>query len=112
MNPKQDHAGLFERNPALNGNLPEVLVQRQHDTAFGFGQVQKGGVVPSGAIGPGPKHIMKAGAKRLDDRFRKVLVSQETHLRWNRIGLVFVGQVAGIGQAGEDILSRQAGIVR
>ena len=71
INPKQDHARLFERNPALNGNLPEVLVQRQHDTAFGFGQVQKGGVVPSGAIGPGPPHIVAADARASMSGFGK-----------------------------------------
>jgi hypothetical protein len=31
------------------------------------------------------------GTKCLDDRLRKVLISEEAHLRWNRIGLVFVG---------------------
>jgi hypothetical protein len=36
------------------------------------------------------------GAKRVNNRPRKVLVSEESHLRRNRIGLVFVGQVAGI----------------
>ena len=42
--------------------------------------------------------------------------AEEAHLPWkwvgwNRIGLVFVGQVAGLGQAGENVVSRQAGIV-
>ncbi len=40
MNSKQDDARLFDRNPALNGNLPEVLIQRQYDARFGFGEVQ------------------------------------------------------------------------
>jgi hypothetical protein len=35
-------------------------------------------------------------AKLLDARLRKVLVSKDAHLRWNRIALVFVGQVAGV----------------
>ena len=95
----------------MNGNLPEVLVERQHDTRFGFGQVQKNNVFPSGAISPGPKDIVAAAAKCLDDWPRKVLVSKEAHLRWNRIGLVLVGQVAGVRQAGEDVLSRQSGVV-
>ena len=54
---------------------------------------------------------MILGAKCLDNRPRKVFVSEKPHLHWNRIGLVFVGQVAGVGQAGENILSRQARIV-
>jgi hypothetical protein len=39
MNSEQNDAGLFERDPALNGNLPEVLVQRQQDARVGFGEV-------------------------------------------------------------------------
>jgi len=96
MRAKQDDARLFERNPALHGNLPEVLVERQHNTRFGFGQIQKDNVFLSHAISPGPKDIVAAGAKGLDDWLRKVLVSKEAHLRWNRIGLVLVGQVAGV----------------
>jgi len=111
MNPEQNNAGLFERNAALNGNLPEVLIQRQYDARLRFGNVQKDKILPSGAISQGPKDIMAIGAKRLDERPRKVLVSEEAHLCWNRIGLVFVRQVAGIGQAGENVLSRQPGIV-
>ena len=68
MSAKQDDARLFERNPALNGNLPEVLVQCQHDAGLGFGEVRKDRILPSGAIGPGPKHIMAADAKSLDRR--------------------------------------------
>ena len=96
VNSEQNDAGLFERDPALNGNLPEVLIQRQHDARFGFGEVQQDNVFPSSAISPGPTDIVAVGAKRFDNRPRKVLVSQEAHLRRNRIGLVFVGQVAGV----------------
>lgn len=46
-----------------------------------------------------------------DNRLGEVLVSEQAHLRWNRIGLVFVGQVAGVRQAGENILSRQARVI-
>ena len=96
MDPKQDDAGSFERNSALYSNLPEVLIQRQHDARFGFGEVQEDSILPSAAIGPSPKYIAAVGAKRIDNRLRKVLVGQETHLRGNRKGLVFVGQVAGV----------------
>ena len=80
MSAKQDDARLFERNPALNGNLPEVFVQRQHDAGLGFGEVQKDRVFPPDAIGPSPKHIMAAGGKGLDDRLREVLVSEQALL--------------------------------
>jgi hypothetical protein len=80
MSSKQDDARLFERNPALHGNLPEVLVQHQQDAGLGFGKIQQDGILPSGAIGPGPKHIMAAGAKGLDDRLREVLVSEQALL--------------------------------
>ena len=75
MKPKQDDTGLFERNPPLNGNLPGVLVERQHDARLGFRKVQEDSVLSFGASGPGPKHIMILGAKRLDNRPRKVFVS-------------------------------------
>ena len=39
MYPKQDNAGLLERNPALNGNLPKVLIQREDDARLGFSEV-------------------------------------------------------------------------
>lgn len=95
----------------MDGNLPEVPIQRQHDARFGFGQIQQGGILPTGAIGSSPKHVVAIGAKRLDNRLRKVLGGEEAPLRGNRIGLVFAGQVAGVEQAGEDILPRQARIV-
>jgi hypothetical protein len=31
------------------------------------------------------------GSKRLNDGFRKVLVGEEAHLRWNGERLIFVG---------------------
>ena len=111
MGSKQDDTRLFEWNPALNGNLPEVLVQYQHDAGLGLGKIQQDGILPSGAIGPGPAHIVAGGAESLDDRLGKVLVGEQAHLSWKRVGLVFVGQVTGIRQTGENVVSRQAGIV-
>jgi hypothetical protein len=81
VNPEENHAGPLEWNPALNGNLPEVFAQRQHDTTFRLGAVEKGRILRSGAIGPSPKHIVAVGAKRLDNRLREILVSQNTQLR-------------------------------
>ena len=68
MSAKQDDARLFEWNPALHGNLPEVLVQCQHDAGLGLGKIQQDGILPSGAIGPGPPHKVAADGKSLDRR--------------------------------------------
>ena len=75
----------------------------------GFGKVQESNVLPSGAIGRA-QSAHDPRAKCLDNRPQS-FVSEKPHLHWNRIGLVFVGQVAGVGQAGENILSRQARVV-
>ena len=40
MNPEQYDTRLFKRRPALKGNLPEILIKRQHDARFGFGAFQ------------------------------------------------------------------------
>jgi hypothetical protein len=63
MNPEQNHAGMFQRSPALNGDLTEVLVERQYDSLFGFGEIQKVDVFPAGAIGAGPKDVVAGGAE-------------------------------------------------
>lgn len=76
VNSEQNDSGLFRRDPALNGKLPEVLIQRQHNPSFGFGQCQEDNVLPSGTVSPGPKDIVAFGAKRLDSRPRKVLVGE------------------------------------
>ncbi len=81
MNSEQNDPGYCEWASTLNCNLPEVLVERQHDARFGFGQVQKDYVFPSSAISAGPKDIVAVGAKCLDDRLRKILISEEAHLR-------------------------------
>lgn len=111
MDPKQDHTRLFERNPALQRDLPEVLVEGQQDARLGFGDVQQIRILQAAAIGPGPHYVMASGAKGVDEGFREVLVSEESHLRRDRVGFVFVGQIAGIGQAGENVFVRQAWII-
>jgi hypothetical protein len=37
--------------------------------------------------------------KTFDERSRKVLVCEKTHLRGNRVGAVLVREIAGVGQA-------------
>jgi hypothetical protein len=96
VNPEQNDAGLCQRDPTLNCDLPEVLIERQNDACFEFGQVQKDCVFPSSAISAGPKDVVAIGTKCLDDLLRKVLVCEEAHLHRNRKCLVFVGQVAGV----------------
>jgi hypothetical protein len=39
MNSEQNDSRLFQRVAALNGDLPEVLVEGQHDTRLGLGPI-------------------------------------------------------------------------
>ncbi len=80
MNSKPDYAGLFERNPALNGNLPEVLIQSQQNPGFRFGELKKFSILPSSAMRPGPTHVVAIGAQRLYGRLRKIFIGKESHL--------------------------------
>jgi len=41
MNSEQNNPGLFQWTSTLNGDLPKVLVKRQHDAGFGFRQIQQ-----------------------------------------------------------------------
>jgi hypothetical protein len=111
MDSEQNDTGLFQRFSPLNGDLPEVLVERQYDTRFRLGQVQEDDVLRSREIRPGPQNIVTVGSKSLDDRLREVLVGEEAHLRWNRVRLVFVGEIAGVRQTGKDVVSGQARVV-
>jgi hypothetical protein len=96
MSSEQNNPGLFQRASTLNGDLPEVFVQRQHDARFGFRQIQQENVFCSREIRAGPQNIVPPGSKRLYDRLRKVLVGEEAHLRWNGERLVFVREIAGV----------------
>jgi hypothetical protein len=96
----------------LDGNLPEVLIEREYDASFAFCQLQKPNVLPSSTACPLPKDIVSVGAQRNNNRPRLVLVSEYARLRRNRIGFVFVGQTAGVRQAGKNVVSRQPGVVR
>jgi len=111
MDSEQNYPGSFQRTPALNGDLPEVLIERQHEACFGFRQIQQGDVACSGEIRAGPQNVVAIRSKLLYDRLRKVLVDEDAHLRWNRERLVFVGEIARVRQTCEDVLSRQARVV-
>lgn len=108
MNAEQNDSGLFQRGSALNGDLPEVLIERQQDARFGFRQIQQDGVFCSREMRAGPQDIVPLGSKRLNDWLRKVLVCKDAHLRGNWERLIFVGQIAGVRQTSENVLSRQA----
>lgn len=41
MNSEQNNPGLFRWTSTLNGDLPKVLVKRQHDASFGFREIQQ-----------------------------------------------------------------------
>ncbi len=40
MDSEQYDPGLLQWAPTLNGDLPEVLVERPHDACFGLRQIQ------------------------------------------------------------------------
>jgi Sigma-70, region 4/Sigma-70 region 3 len=102
---------LFQRGAALDGNLPEVLIQRQHDACFRLGAFEEGDVFPPDAICPCPQDIVAMIAKRVDNRPGEVLVGEYAHLRRDRISFVFVSEVACVGQAGENVISCQTGVI-
>jgi hypothetical protein len=110
MNSKKDAPRLFEGNPALNGDLPKILVQRHDDPRFAFGELKKVRILPAVALDSRPNDIVTFCAQDVDHSLRKVLVGEKPHLGWSRIALVFVGQVARIGQIGEDVISRETRI--
>lgn len=111
MNTKQNGAGLFQRASTLNGDLPKVWVEGQHDARRGFREIQQVRVFRPGEICARPQKIVAAGSKLLYNSLRKVLAAQEAHLRRNRERLVLVRQIAGVGETREDVLSPQARIV-
>ena len=111
MNSKQDNAGFLQRYSALNSNLPEVFIERQENTFGGLRKIQKVDVSGAGEIGADPQDMMAGGAKRFDSGLWEVLVREQKHLRRDWVGLVFVGQVAGVRKTREDIVSCEAGIV-
>jgi hypothetical protein len=65
MNSEQNDTGLRQWAAALNCNLPEVLVERQHDACFGLREIQQGDVACSGEIRAGPQNVVATGSKRL-----------------------------------------------
>ena len=96
MSSEQNDTGLRQWAAALNRNLPEVLVERQHDACFGLREIQQGDVTCSGEIRAGPQNVVATGSKRIYNRLRKVLIGEEENLGWNRERLVLVGEIAGV----------------
>jgi hypothetical protein len=112
MNAEQNDPGLFQWTSPLNGDLPKVLVKRQHDASFDFRQIQQDDVPCSRVIRASPQNVVALGSKHVNNRLQKILVGEDTHLSRNWGCLIFVGQITGIRQTSEDVLSRQARIVR
>lgn len=100
MGSKQDDTGVFEWGAALESDLPEVLVEGQQDSRLRLGEFQKRCVWPTDTVCSRPDSVVPAVAQDIDKWFREVLVGEQTHLCRDRIGTVFVSQIAGIGQAG------------
>lgn len=68
MNSEQNDPGSFQGAPTLNGDLPEVLVERQDDARFGLRPIQQRDVACSGKIHAGPQNVVAIGPKRIYDR--------------------------------------------
>lgn len=68
-------------------------------------------VARSGQIRSRPQDVMAPGSKLLYDWLREVLICEEAHLGRDRERLVFVGQVARVRQARENVFARQTGVV-
>jgi hypothetical protein len=76
MDSKQRNAGVLERTTSLNGNLPKVFVERNHDSRIGFCPFKQGKIRGAGKIGTRPQYIVTVGAERLHNELRKILVSE------------------------------------
>jgi hypothetical protein len=61
MKSEQNDTGLRQWAAALNCNLPEVLVERQHDSCFGLREIQQGDVACSGEIRASPPSTLESG---------------------------------------------------
>lgn len=79
MYTEQNHAALPQRPPPLDRNLPEILVEGEQDSAFGFRAIQERGVLCAGTIRPHPSHVMASLAQCFDGWQREVLVRNEAH---------------------------------
>jgi hypothetical protein len=83
MDSEQNDPGLFQWAPALDSDLPKVLVERQDDARFSLRQIEQGDVLRSGKVRARPQNVVALGSQRLDDRLRKVLIGEEvSRLSW------------------------------
>ncbi len=81
------------RFPALDCDLPEILVERQQNLALHFRQIQELGVARARKVHPHPSHPRAVPSDR------------------EQVRLVLVSEVAGVGQARKDVIMRRPGIV-
>ena len=54
MRMEQNNTRLLQRSSPLQRDLPEVLVERQHDASLGLGEFDQGCIGPSGEVRASP----------------------------------------------------------
>lgn len=74
----QDDSGRC-RQAEPNRKLPEVLVKRDHDSAFGLGPSQDLIVTTTRSICSNPNDIVTGSPERNDGRTGYVLIGDEPH---------------------------------
>src|SRR5579859_12798 len=111
MHPKQNYPATFETTRPLQGELPEIFVECQDQSAICFSAIEQGAVFYAGAVCTRPKNVVTLSPEYLDGRERKVLVRQKSHSGRNWEGFVLVRKITCIGQAREYILPRQTRVV-
>lgn len=91
--------------------MPEVFIECQDVSRFGFGEVQERHIARAGKIRAGPEKMVALDAEHLDHRLRKILIGEKAHSGGNGKCPVLVGEVTSIGEAGKDVFPRYARIV-
>jgi len=79
VDPEKNDASLNQRGLALERDLPEVLVERQEDSALGIGQIRQVGICYPGEVRSCLKDVVTGFAQRINNRLREVLVREESH---------------------------------
>ena len=104
MHPKQNYTATFETTRSLQGELPEIFVERQDQSAIRFSAIKQRPVFYARAVYARPKNVVALFPENLDGRERKVLVRQKSHSGRNWEGFVLVRKITCVGQAREYIL--------
>jgi hypothetical protein len=111
--PKQDDA-TAGRQTLSNGELAEILVERQQDPPLRDGTRENRVVCRTRCIPSDPRHIVAGGAQGLYGVDRKILIRKEAHRQLGsraRVDALLAQRLGGVVQAGLHVLVRESGIV-